>query len=207
MILAQKFVVVMVIAMAMLSLAGCRKKKPALPAPQVPTITVPVQPTPPPEAATTAPSTTPSDATTTPGTNTTKPAATKPKPKHHPAKKTATATTPAKPAAIPADTTVAKYNPKPGGDGNGSGVQLSADVPQGEATQRKQETNQLLEATETNIRKVGGRSLNDFDQATMRQIRNYITQSRLAVQDGDLERAYNLATKANLLCNELVKRL
>ena len=34
---------------------------------------------------------------------------------------------------------------------------------------------------------------------------NFITQSRLALGDGDLERAYNLATKANLLSQELAK--
>jgi hypothetical protein len=39
----------------------------------------------------------------------------------------------------------------------------------------------------------------------LRQVRTYIAQSHSASQDGDLERAYNLAMKANLLSGELAK--
>jgi hypothetical protein len=39
----------------------------------------------------------------------------------------------------------------------------------------------------------------------LRQARNYIAQSTQALQAGDIERAYNLAVKANLLTNELTK--
>ncbi len=38
------------------------------------------------------------------------------------------------------------------------------------------------------------------------QIRNYMTQSRAATTDGDLLRANNLAVKAHLLTDELIKR-
>lgn len=79
-------------------------------------------------------------------------------------------------------------------------MQIGTQVPQGTA----QNTAQLLQAAESNLRRVT-RSLSDGEQAMMRQVRNYISQSRTATHDGDLERAYNLAMKANLLSVELAK--
>ena len=40
----------------------------------------------------------------------------------------------------------------------------------------------------------------------VQQARVYMTQSRSAIQDGDSARAYNLAMKAHLLSDELVKK-
>ena len=79
-------------------------------------------------------------------------------------------------------------------------MQIAAQAPQGTA----QNTEQLLQAAEGNLRKVT-RQLSDGEQAMLRQARNYIAQSRSASQEGDLERAYNLAMKANLLSGELAK--
>jgi hypothetical protein len=79
-------------------------------------------------------------------------------------------------------------------------VQIAAQAPQGTA----QNTEQLLQAAEGNLRKVT-RQLSDGEEAMLRQARNYIAQSRSASQDGDLERAYNLAMKARLLSGELAK--
>lgn len=81
-------------------------------------------------------------------------------------------------------------------------VQITAELPRSAAM--RQNTGQLLDATENNLKKLT-RQLSDNEQATVRQIRTYILQAKAAVNDGDLERAYNLATKANLLSNELVK--
>src|SRR3954447_25539239 len=83
-----------------------------------------------------------------------------------------------------------------------SPVQITAELPRSAAM--RQNTGQLLDATESNLKKLT-RQLSDNEQATVRQIRTYIVQAKAAVNDGDLERAYNLATKANLLSNELVK--
>jgi hypothetical protein len=81
-------------------------------------------------------------------------------------------------------------------------VQITAELPRSAAM--RQNTGQLLDATENNLKKLT-RQLSDNEQATVRQIRTYILQAKAAVNDGDLERAYNLANKANLLSNELVK--
>lgn len=39
----------------------------------------------------------------------------------------------------------------------------------------------------------------------LNQIRDYMNQSRQAIAENDLDRAHNLAMKAHLLCDELVK--
>jgi len=83
-------------------------------------------------------------------------------------------------------------------------MQISADLPQGAAQSQRRETDQLLGSTEANLRKVT-RQLSATEQGMMRQALNYIAQSRLAIKDGDFERAHNLAVKANLLAVELVK--
>ena len=124
----------------------------------------------------------------------------KPKPQKNSARKTAPAAAKQAPTAQVAPP--AQPSPqKPPAAGSSEGqVQIAAQVPQGTA----QNTEQLLQAAEGNLRKVT-RQLSDGEQAMLRQARNYITQSRSATQDGDLERAYNLAMKANLLSGELAK--
>ncbi|HWR34768.1 MAG TPA: hypothetical protein VN622_02720 [Clostridia bacterium] len=189
--------------LGLLVLGGCKKKKPPVPSPQTqaPTISAPepqVQPPPiqPPVTATTTTPSADKPSVTAPA----KPSAVKPKPKHR-SKKPITATSP--------KTTTAKNTNKTVADGGSSAdnnVQISPEVPRDEMAQQRQDTMKLLDSTELNLRKISGRTLSDLDQGTTRQIRNYITQSRLAVQDGDLERAYNLATKAHLLSDEMVKR-
>lgn len=202
-------IAVVVLVLGLLAMSGCKKKKPPVPQPQTqaPTITAPPPQQPPvqtqPPVVTLPPPTT-TEPTKPPATNT-KPSAAKPKPKHRAPKKAANGST-----------TTAKTTPpvKPGtkntvtdGGANDPGVQISAEVPTGEAAQQRQSTMNLLDSTETNLRKINSRQLSDGDQATARQIRNYITQSRLAMQDGDLERAYNLATKAHLLSDEMARRM
>jgi len=82
---------------------------------------------------------------------------------------------------------------------------IAADVPSAELTQQKQSTAQLLEATEKTLDTLS-RSLNHDEEEMVAQIRSYVTQSRKATTDGDFERAYNLATKAHLLSDALVKK-
>ena len=105
-------------------------------------------------------------------------------------------------AAPPAQATRGTARPEAShyGRSNEGQVQIATQVPQGTA----QNTEQLLQTAEGKLRKVT-RQLSDGEQAMLRQARNYITQSRSASQDGDLERAYNLAMKANLLSGELAK--
>jgi len=203
-----KSTVLLLAVLALLAGAGCKKKKPNLPAQtQPPTITQPEPEKPPvqgePEQIppATPPATEPEPKPT--------PAPTKPKPSAH--RKKPSTTTPAtntdanaKPsAAKPANgsgKTIVDNNAKP----TDSNVQISAEVPQNVANQRRQQTEDLLNTAEANLKRVT-RSLTDGEQSMQRQVRNFITQSRLAIQDGDFERAYNLATKAQQLSQELAK--
>jgi hypothetical protein len=124
-----------------------------------------------------------------------------PKPQKSSAHKNVPATakqTPPVQAAQPAQPVQPAPQKPPGG--SEVQVQIAAQAPQGTA----QNTEQLLQAAEGNLRKVT-RQLSDGEEAMLRQARNYIAQSRSASQDGDLERAYNLAMKASLLSGELAK--
>ncbi len=71
-------------------------------------------------------------------------------------------------------------------------------------TRQKQSTAQLLDETEKRISGLKGLSHDEEEMLT--QIRSYVSQSRKATSDGDFERAYNLATKAHLLSDALVKK-
>lgn len=121
------------------------------------------------------------------------PVATKPKPKprkHHAAKKPSEQ----KDKAVVTE-----------GSDTGASGQLSAGIPEDAATQQRRSTAQLRQTTENNIRSIN-RSLNTDEQAILQQIRMFLSQSRAADSDGDIERAYRLALKAQLLSEELAKR-
>jgi outer membrane biosynthesis protein TonB len=83
--------------------------------------------------------------------------------------------------------------------------QVTASVSQNDALHQRVDTQQLLDSTETTLRGLN-RSLSDDEQAVVAHIRSYMQQSKNATSDGDLERAYNLAVKAHLLSDGLVKK-
>jgi len=81
---------------------------------------------------------------------------------------------------------------------------ISAAGSDGDARSR-QSVEQLLQSTDSNLRSIT-RSLSNDERAMVEQIRTYMAQARTASTDGDLTRANNLALKAHLLSDELVKR-
>lgn len=83
--------------------------------------------------------------------------------------------------------------------------QLSAGIPEDAATQQRRSTAHLRETTENNLRSIT-RPLNSDELAVLQQVRMFLSQSRAADSDGDTERAYRLALKAQLLSEELAKR-
>ena len=82
---------------------------------------------------------------------------------------------------------------------------IGADVNSAQLTQQKQTTAQLVDETEKSLNGLN-RTLSHDEEEIVNQIRSYISQSRTATKDGDFERAYNLATKAHLLSDALVKK-
>jgi hypothetical protein len=84
-------------------------------------------------------------------------------------------------------------------------VQLSPGLSQQQASSQRQNTTQLLANADANLKKIAAQQLSASQQDTAKQIRQYVQQANTAVAAGDLERGHNLAVKANLLSEELVK--
>lgn len=74
-----------------------------------------------------------------------------------------------------------------------------------QSSHQRSTTDQLLGATEDNLKKVAGRQLSSSQQEMVNQIQQFMQQSKAAVTEGDMERGHNLALKAHLLSDELVK--
>jgi outer membrane biosynthesis protein TonB len=195
---AGRAILLAILLAATLTVSGCKKKKPPVPPPQAnaPTVTEPApQPVAPPEETKPEPTVTPPE--TSPEPTVEKP---KPKPrlrrpriaaKKEPPKETA--------KEAPKPRAVVPEGSAPSGGG------LSAAIPDQTATHQKFNTEQLLQATDYNLKSVT-RTLTSDEQAMVQHIRSYMQQSREATQQGDTERAYNLALKAHLLSDEIVKR-
>jgi hypothetical protein len=88
--------------------------------------------------------------------------------------------------------------------GGANPAQITAAVPPAAAQSQTQSTEQLLHSSEAKLAGLG-RALSSSEKAMVQQARSYIDQSSEAMRAGDVERAYNLAMKANLLANELAK--
>jgi len=150
-----------------------------------------------------------------PKTDQTQPAAPTPPP-------TPKATTPQSPKKSTSASTKKKHHKrkvvatKPGSDPgkrvvrNGSTtepvIQLSPGLSDNEASSERQNTSQLLTTADTNLQKMSGRQLNTTQQDVVSQIRKYIEQAKQAETAGDLQRAHNLALKARLLSDDLVRQ-
>ena len=204
--IARKFVSSFLL-LALLWTEACNKKKPVLP-PITPAPTIAAQlpdeipenpETPAPEVAQ-APVVPP-------------PAKTKPKkPTHTVAKKTTPpATAPSAPVVappLPANTTqtVASLRPprNPGSEAPPD-TAITAAIPSEAVTRQKENTAQIVDATENSLKNLS-RQLSDEEKALKSQIQSYIQQSRKATNDGDFERAFNLAKKAHLLADALSKK-
>jgi hypothetical protein len=103
---------------------------------------------------------------------------------------------------------------KPGASGSGStrivrngsttnpAVQIFPSVSEQQASRQLEDTNQLLAKTDANLQKIPGQ-LNPAQQETVNQVKSYMEQAKTAMNGGDVQRAYNLARKANLLSTDL----
>jgi ElaB/YqjD/DUF883 family membrane-anchored ribosome-binding protein len=81
---------------------------------------------------------------------------------------------------------------------------LATAIPSEKVLQQKEDTARMVDATENALKGIN-RSLTDEQKSMRSQIRSYLQQSRKATTEGDFERAYNLAKKAQLLADALVK--
>jgi hypothetical protein len=81
---------------------------------------------------------------------------------------------------------------------------ISPTMPHSDEVHHRLTTAQLIQSTEDNLKNLN-RTLSDDDKAVVEQIKNYLAQSRTATSENDLVRAHNLALKAHLLSDELVR--
>jgi hypothetical protein len=192
--------VVLALAAVLLSGVGCAKRKPRLPSVAM----APAEPIPsslPPEISEETPP------PPLPAPPLTLPTIEEPKPqpvKHHRRKQTPPAPQNSASGSASTDAMAAAHAPSMTAEAPAD-TAIAADVPSAELIQQKQTTAQLLEATEKTLDTLS-RSLTHDEEEMVAQIRSYVTQSRKATTDGDFERAYNLATKAHLLSDALIKK-
>lgn len=196
------FVSVVLLSSGLFGLTGCWfKKKPPVPQPSAQAPTITPQPAPPQEQP---PAAQPKEEQKPRETTEAKP---KPKPKQSHVAHKPTAPPPAKPEEKPqqqASVRPPKIVIQEGGTDDSVGP-ISTPIAHDEATHRRLSTAQLLESTESNLRGLK-RTLTAEEQATVAQIKDYMEQSRAATTQQDLVRAHNLALKAHLLSDELVKK-
>lgn len=195
------FVSVLLLSGGLFTLTGCWfKKKPAAPpaSAQAPTVTEP-QPAPQEQPPTAQPQEEQKPAES---------AETQPQPKPKPKPKQNHAAH--KQAPKPEEKQQAALKPPPRiviqeGGADASTGQISTATGRDDAAHSTLSTAKLLESTEANLR-VLKRTLTADERATVAQIKDYMQQSRAATAQQDLVRAHNLALKAHLLSDELVKK-
>jgi len=83
-------------------------------------------------------------------------------------------------------------------------VAISPGMSDQQASQKLQKTNRLLSSTDDNLKQIEPRQLSTSQQDTVKQIKSYVDQAKVAASKGDVERAYNLASKANMLSADLL---
>jgi hypothetical protein len=90
------------------------------------------------------------------------------------------------------------------GGSNEPAEQLTGGTQAQQASQQRS-TEELTTATEENLKKIAGLQLDPSQQDLVKQIKQFMEQSKAAVAAGDLDGGRNFAQKAHLLSEELVK--
>ena len=83
-------------------------------------------------------------------------------------------------------------------------IQLIGGTPAEQASNQRS-TEQLTAATNENLKKIAGRQLTPSQKEMVNQVKQFMDQSKTAVTAGNVESGHNLARKAQLLSEELVK--
>ncbi len=83
-------------------------------------------------------------------------------------------------------------------------IELQGGTPADQAASERS-TEELTAATEENLKKISARQLSATEQETLEQIKQFMQQSKDALAAGDAALGHNLALKARLLSDELVK--
>lgn len=85
-------------------------------------------------------------------------------------------------------------------------MQLAPGMSKDQELRSRQNTAQLLAATDANLKNVAARQLSPAQQNMLDEIHAYVRQAKGATDSGELTRAQTLAHKALLLSGELAKK-
>jgi hypothetical protein len=83
---------------------------------------------------------------------------------------------------------------------------ISPEMTPAEAQRLQKITNDLVAESEKDLQKIEARELTPEQQETKAQIRSFLNLSKSARDASDWQRAHNLALKAQLLADDLVKQ-
>jgi hypothetical protein len=122
----------------------------------------------------------------------------------NPPEASGSATTGTSPGADPPPCAPTKVVVRDGGTSEGT-VQLNGGDSSGQQSPRRAGTNRLLASTEESLKKIEALPLDSAQQGTVKQIRQYMAQARASLAAGDVDLAHNVAVKAHLLADELLK--
>ncbi len=195
----------LVLLFAVVIFFGCARKKPVLVTPQQPPATAAPTPSPTPAAAQadapqeTQPATAPSTAEPAPAVKAEK------KSNHRLAKKTSPPTAAGDKPPDLAHNTPKKIVPPEKVEPPPTSSQISPGPTPTATAHDPSSTEQLLQNAELNLSAIK-RQLTHDEEATLAQIKEFINLSHKATTENDPVRAHNLAVKARLLSDELVKQ-
>lgn len=165
--------------------SGCRKKSiQAMPSAPLPAEVHTAEQVPPPEVTGTPEKAVPTLTLPTPA-----PAPPRPRPRGTPA--------PTEPEAA----TTEPSSPKP------EPPRISPRYTPAEEAQLRDQTNRFISQAERNLQRMNGQKLTPSQSDLAEKIRGFLAQSREAIGAGDWFRAQNLASKAQVLSQELVRSL
>jgi len=199
--------ILLLMCCAVLLLSACKKKKPAVPSQSnAPTITTAQQQPPTDKSTQNQSPAQDQDQPKPPQTSTAPPQLAKPAAAvHKPAPRPSSDKSSDKPVEMAANTPPKIVIQEGRADAPATGPAQTAPITSHtEAAHNQATTEQLQESTEANLRSIK-RTLSAEEQKQVAQIRDFMAQSRQASTEGDLVRARNLAMKAHLLSDDLVK--
>jgi hypothetical protein len=84
-------------------------------------------------------------------------------------------------------------------------IELAGAASDDQAARERDAVEQMVAVTENNLKNISGQTMSSSRKDQVNQIRQYLTESKGAVADGDLDRARTLAWKAQMLSEDLVK--
>lgn len=84
-------------------------------------------------------------------------------------------------------------------------IELAGAASDDQAARARNAVDQMVTVTENNLKNISNQTMSSSQKDQINQIRQYLTESKSAVADGDLDRARTLAWKAQMLSEDLVK--